>query len=66
MAKKRVFRYRVYDVTKDDYVISTRMATREKIHLIQAEVLPDTETKIDSSLLEDGWTKKDFDPNTDA
>lgn len=62
MTKVRVHRYRRYDIAIDDYRVSTRMATKEHIDRIGAEVIDGTEAEIDSSLLIDGWTNKDFDP----
>jgi hypothetical protein len=55
-----VYRYRKHDINSDDYVYSTRMATRQKIEQIRADVLEDTEAEIDSSLAPDGWTEKNF------
>jgi hypothetical protein len=62
MAKVRVYRYRKYNVLSDDYVVSTRMATKVKIDQIRAEIIPGTEIEIDGGLLTEGWTKKNFDP----
>jgi len=56
----KVFRYKVYDTTRDDYAISTRMATRAKIKEIGGEVIPGTKAEIDAKHLEDGWTEKGF------
>jgi len=58
-----VYRYRAYDVTKDEYVVSTRMATPEQIARIGAEIIPGTALEISDELLRDGWTKKFFNPN---
>ncbi len=60
MSLTKVYRYRKYNVLTDDYFVSTRMATRDKINDIGAEVLEDTETSVDSNLLSDGWTDKNF------
>ena len=46
-----VYRYRVYDSHRDDYVVSTRMATPEKIERVRGEPIPH---------LLDGWTEKSF------
>ena len=35
-----VYRYRVYDSHRDDYVVSTRMATPEKIERVRGEPIP--------------------------
>jgi hypothetical protein len=59
-----VFRYRVYDASTDDFFVSTRMATKEKIKIIRGEIIPNTEFGVDAEFLEDGWTAKNFDPLT--
>jgi hypothetical protein len=38
------------------------MATKKKIKELGVELLPDTELKVDSTLLKDGLTGKNFDP----
>ena len=35
-----VYRYGVYDSHRDDYVVSTRMATPEKIERVRGEPIP--------------------------
>jgi hypothetical protein len=65
MAKVKVYRYRVYDITIDDYRVSTRMATQRRIDKIAATRIEGTEAEIDESLLTPdgiGWTAKNFDP----
>jgi len=57
-----VHRYRVYDVTKDDCVVSTRMATEDKIAKIGGEIILNTGFGIEPHLLSDGWTEKNFEP----
>ena len=47
MTKSVAYRYRVYDMREDDYVVSTRMATRRKIKQIGGEIIPGTKTEID-------------------
>ena len=61
-----IFRYRVYDVSKDEYAVSSRMATLEKIKRIGGEPIRDRYIKIDESLLVDGWTEKNFNPSGTA
>jgi hypothetical protein len=56
----KVFRFRTYAPTRDDYVTSTRMATKKKIKELGAEIIPDTEAKVDGAMLTDGWTAKNF------
>lgn len=65
MAKVTVYRYRKYDISRDDYVRSTRMATLDKIEKLCAEALLDKATEIDGSLLIAGedWTVHNFDPH---
>ena len=58
----KVFKFRRYDITQDDYVTSTRMATRKKIKELGAEVVPDTEAKVDDEDVKDGLTEKYFRP----
>ena len=55
-----VYRYRVYDSHRDDYVVSTRMATPEKIERIRGEPIPGSQAMIDETHLLDGWTEKSF------
>ena len=55
-----VYRYRVYDSHRDDYVVSTRMATPEKIERVRGEPIPGSQTMIDETHLLDGWTEKSF------
>jgi hypothetical protein len=60
--KIRVYRYRVYDMSIDEYRTSTRMATREQILRIRGEVIQGSEVDVEASLVPDGWTEKNFDP----
>ena len=62
MATVLVHRYRVYDISRDEYVTSTRMATEEQIAKIGGEIIPDTGISIDVKFIKDGWTEKDFNP----
>jgi hypothetical protein len=60
----KVWRYRKYDITKDDYFYSTRMGTPEWIDRIEAEKVPGTEADIDAKHLgTEGFTEKNFDPS---
>ena len=63
MTKATVYPYKVYDLTADDFVGSTRMATRSRIKHIRGEIIPGTKTEIDEKHLEDGWTGKSFAEN---
>lgn len=58
----KVWRYRKYDITIDDYRYSTRMATQEWIDRIEANRIEGTEADIDPKHLTDGHTEKNFDP----
>ena len=58
----KVFRFRKYDPTHDGYVTSSRMATKKKIKQLGAEIIPDTEAKVDDAMLTDGWTAQNFVP----
>ena len=58
----KVFKFRKYAPTQDDYVASSRMATRKKIKQLGGEIIPGTETKIDDAFLKDGWIERNFDP----
>lgn len=55
-----VYRYRVYDPHRDEYVVSTRMATLEKIERIHGEAIPESQAMIDQTHLVDGWTEKNY------
>ncbi len=59
----KVFKFRMYAQTQDDYVTSSRMATKKKIKELGAEIVPGTEVKIDGQLLKHGWTDKNFRPS---
>ena len=59
----KAHRYKVYDVTIDDYRYSTRMATREHIARIGGVPIAGTEIELDDGLLSEGMTEKNFDPD---
>ena len=63
MTTTAIFRYRIYDLSKDEYAVSTRMATLEKIKRIGGEPIRDKYVEIDEGLLVDGWTEKNFNPS---
>ena len=50
------YRYRVSNSHRDDYVVSTRMATPEKIERIRGEPIQGSQAMIDETHLLDGWT----------
>ena len=63
MTMTAIFRYRVYDTSRDEYAVSIRMASLEKIKRIGGEPIRDKYSKIDECLLVDGWTEKNFNPS---
>jgi hypothetical protein len=65
MTKVKVYRFRTYEAAKDDWFVSTRMATREKIESSKVlDLIPGTEVEIDSDRLipGEGWTERHFMP----
>jgi hypothetical protein len=62
MAKVKVYKVKVYDVTTDQQIISRRMATSDGTAIMRGIVVDGTETEIDESQLEPGeqWTPRDF------
>ena len=65
MVKVKVYRFRTYDTAKDDWFVSSRMATREKIESSKVlDIVPNSETEIDASELVpgEGWTERNFKP----
>ncbi|WP_428484487.1 hypothetical protein [Rhodopila sp.] len=69
MGKVKVYRFRLYDITNDDYHLSRRWGTREGIKAVCGMVLEDTETDIDIGLVGgevEGLTERDFNPHPRA
>jgi hypothetical protein len=64
MAKVKVSKVTVYDVTTDQQRVSRRMATPEGAAIMHGTVVENTEVEIDESQLERGekWTPIDFKP----
>ena len=64
MKKVTVYKVKVYDIYKDEPVLSRRMATREGAAIMKGDVIENTATEIDASQLEPGenWTPRDFIP----
>lgn len=65
MEKVTVHRFKGFDGTVGDYVISTRMATREKIEASKTlELIQETGVEINSERLipGEGWTAEHFTP----
>jgi hypothetical protein len=66
MQKVKVYRFRTYDPAKDDWFVSTRMATRETIDNSKVlELIPGTKAEIDAKwIVIDGYTARNFDPKS--
>ncbi len=64
MTKVTVYRFRLYDISTDENRQSRRWATLKAIERICGEVLKDTETEVDASVLDsNGMTERDFNPH---
>jgi hypothetical protein len=65
MAKVTVFKMKRYDMNKDEYVVSSRMATREGAAKFEHVVIEGTGVEIDEAQLEPGeqWTARGFKPD---
>lgn len=66
MSKVIVYRFRKYNISTDENVESHRWATREAIERVGGEVLEDTATQVDASVLGrqiGGMTERGFDPH---
>ena len=67
MAMVKVYRFKVYNIMIDESLVSTRMATQERINKIDnATRIEGTEFEIDESLLTNGQTAINFDPSAAA
>jgi hypothetical protein len=61
-----VYRFRVYDITTDENRASRRWATRDAIERVRGEVLEETATAVDPSVVGGeihGMTERNFDPH---
>jgi hypothetical protein len=60
-----VYNVRLYDVIKDEFLISRRMATQAGAATMGGVIMPETEVLIDPDQLENGeqWTERDFKPS---
>lgn len=66
MSRVKVYRFTVYDIVNDENCRSRRWGTRAAIERIRGEVLEDTETEVDSSVLGreiEDMTERHFDPH---
>jgi hypothetical protein len=60
----KVWKFRKYDMTTDEYVESARYGTQEAIARIGAERIEETEVTVESGLVDDdGLTEKRFSPS---
>lgn len=67
MAKVELFRFKRRIPNSDDYKVSTRMATREKIESSKTmEIIEGSGVMLDASHLipGEGWTERSFDPRS--
>ena len=65
MSKVTVYQFTKYDISVDASTMSRRWATREAIERVCGEMLEDTATEVNSSVLGgeiDGMTERNFDP----
>ncbi len=62
MAKVRVYKFRRYEIVKDELVTSKRYATEDRIEEICAEKIEGSGIDIDDGLLESGMTEIGFQP----
>jgi len=59
----KVWKFRKYDMTTDEYVESSRYGTMDAIARIGAECIEETEVTVSSDLIDsDGLTAKRFTP----
>ena len=66
MAKVKVYRFTVYDITNDEQRRSRRWGTRQAIEHARGQVLEDTAIEVDESVLGreiEGMTDRNFDPH---
>lgn len=60
----KVWKFRKYDMTTDEYVESTRYGTKDAISRIGAERIEETEVTVSNDLIDgDGLTAKRFSPS---
>jgi len=64
MQKVTVYKVKIYDATKDETLISRRMATEKGAIIMGGAILHETGIEIDADRLERGekWTERDFVP----
>ncbi len=65
MATVTIYRFTLYDIASDGKQKSRRWATREAIERLHGEILEDTATEVEASVLKSdipGMTERDFNP----
>jgi hypothetical protein len=61
--RTRVSRFKLFDITTDEFVVSSRYATDKAIAEIGGQAIQGTEIEVDSANLdENGMTAKKFEP----
>jgi len=64
MEKIKIYRFKKYDIISDNNITSRRMATKEAIEKICAELLPETAIEVNLDIVDDdGMTIIDFTHN---
>lgn len=66
MAKVTVYRWKKYDISTDEKRVSRRWGTREAIERMGGEIIADTATEVDESVIQsdiEGLTVRNFNPN---
>ncbi len=66
MSKVTIYQFTKYDISVDGNTKSRRWATREAIERVGGNVLEDTATEVDPSVLGkeiDGMSERNFDPH---
>lgn len=65
MSEVTIYRFKLYDITTDENRESRRWATREAVERLGGEVLEDTATEVDASVVATNvfsMTERNFDP----
>jgi hypothetical protein len=63
MAKVKVYKFKNYDINKDESPVAARMATRKFIQMARGQIIEGTVREIDASLLDgNGQAPIDFQP----
>jgi len=64
MPKVKVYKVKVYDISKDEPQVSSRMATEKGANIMRGRIILGTGIEIDADRLERGeeWTPRNFTP----